>query len=124
MALKTAELFVGKIQAFKDFIEECGLNHKLYVFQQQQQQQQQQGQQQEKHQQHVLFGKTIVITGPRDKKVIDFLKQVGANQGSTVKKDTFLVIAKDKNDTTTKANDARKLNITIMTNEEFIELYQ
>lgn len=113
MATKTAEAFVDKIDDFKDFIIECGLENKLY----------------EKHQQksvdqsHPLFGKSIVLTGTRDKTIIEFLKNIGANQGSSVSKSTFLVVAKNKDEDTGKAEEARKLNIPIMSVEEFIQTY-
>lgn len=113
MAIKTAEAFVSKIDHFKDFIIECGLEDKLY----------EQAEQKSIDQTHVLFGKSIVLTGTRDKNIIEFLKQVGANQSSSVSKNTFIVVAKNKEDDTGKAEEARKLNIPIMTVEEFINKY-
>jgi len=112
MALKTAEAFVYKIEDFKDFLEECGLKNKLY-------------EQQKKSidQSHSLFGKTIVLTGTRDKNIIEFLKNIGANQGSTVSKNTYMVVSKNKDDDTGKAEEARKLNIPIMSVEEFTQTY-
>jgi NAD-dependent DNA ligase len=112
MALKTAEAFVCKIEDFKYFLTICGLEYKLY----------------EKtnktvDQSHSLFGKTIVLTGTRDKNIIDFLKHIGVNQGSIVSKNTFLVVAKHKDEDTGKAEDARKLNIPIMSVDEFIQTY-
>lgn len=113
MATKTAEAFVDKIDDFKKFITECGLDDKLY----------EKPQQKSLDQTHPLFGKSIVLTGTRDKTIIEFLKNVGANQGSSVSKNTFLVIAKNKDEDTGKAEEARKLNIPIMSVEEFIQTY-
>jgi DNA ligase (NAD+) len=112
MAIKSAEAFVRKIEDFKHFLTICGLENKLY----------------EKtnktlDQSHSLFGKTIVLTGTRDKNIIDFLKHIGVNQGSIVSKNTFLVVAKHKDEDTGKAEDARKLNIPIMSVDEFIQTY-
>lgn len=112
MASKTAEAFVSKIDYFKDFLTECGLEYKLY----------------EKHQKtadqsHPLFGKTVVLTGIRDKAIIEFLKNIGANQGSSVSKSTYLVVAKNKDEDTGKAEEAKKLNIPIMSVDEFIQMY-
>jgi DNA ligase (NAD+) len=116
MASKTAEAFVYKIEDFKYFLKECGLEDKLY----------------EKNTEksiksidklNPLFGKTIVLTGTRDKNIIEYLKNMGINQGSTVSKNTFLVIAKHKDEDTGKAEEARKLNIPIMSVEEFIQTY-
>lgn len=113
MAIKTAEAFVSKIDDFKDFIIECGLEDKLY----------EQAQEKSVDQTHPLFGKSIVLTGTRDKTVIEFLKNIGANQSSSVSKNTFIVVAKNKDDDTGKAEEARKLNIPIMSVEEFMNGY-
>ena len=72
---------------------------------------------------HPLFDKSIVLTGTRDNTVIDFLKNVGAKQSSSVSKNTFLVIAKNKDEDTGKAEEARKINVPIMSVEEFIQTY-
>jgi len=72
---------------------------------------------------HVLFGKTVILTGTRDKNIIEFLKNVGANQGSSVSKNTFLVIAKNKDENTGKIEEAKKLNIQVVSVNEFIKTY-
>ena len=113
MALKTAESLVNNIVEFKHFLTDCGLEYKLY----------------EKcmetlvNHSHPLFEKTIVLTGTRDKNIIEFLKNTGVKQGSTVNKNTYLVIAKNKDEDTGKAEDARKLNIPIMSVDQFIQTY-
>lgn len=112
MAVKTAEAFVEKIEDFKDFLTECGLEDKLVN-----------NTIKKIDQSHPLFDKTIVLTGTRNSHIIDFLKNIGAKQGSNVSKNTFLVIAKNKEDDTGKAEEARKLNIPIISVEEFIQKY-
>jgi len=113
MASKTAEAFVSKIDDFKDFMMETGLGHKMN----------------EKkkaihvNKNHPLFNKTVVLTGTREKQIIEFLKGVGAIQGASVSKNTDLVVAKTKEDDTGKAEEARKLNIPIMGVDEFIKKY-
>jgi NAD-dependent DNA ligase len=72
---------------------------------------------------HPLSGKTVVLTGTRDKDIVEFLKNVGANQGSSISKNTFLVVAKNKDEDTGKAEEARKLNIPIMSVPEFTATY-
>jgi NAD-dependent DNA ligase len=114
MAIKTAEAFVYKIEDFKDFLSVCGLEYKLY----------EKATEKSIDQSHPLFGKTIVLTGTRDKHIIELLKNIGVNQGSSVSKSTFLVIAKNKDEDTGKAEEARKLNIPIMSVEEFIQTYK
>ena len=113
MAGKTAEAFVAKIDDFKEFLAECGLEDKLQetpVFK-------------PVDQSHILFDKNVVLTGTRDKQIIDFLKTVGANQTTSVSQNTYLVITKSADEDTEKAEQARKLNVPIMTIEEFAKQY-
>jgi NAD-dependent DNA ligase len=114
MAQKTAQAFVSKIDDFKKFLDDCGLEYKLY----------------EKistkkivNNLHPLYQKTVVLTGTRDKQIIDYLKDVGGIQGSTVSKNTFMVIAKSSQEDTGKAEEARKLKIPIFSIDQFIETY-
>lgn len=113
MATKTAEAFVYKIEDFKEFLIDCGLEDKLY----------EPINKISADETHPLFGKTVVLTGTRDKTIIDFLKQIGAKQGSNVNKNTDIVVAKNKDDDTGKADEARKLNIPILSVDEFIQNY-
>ena len=113
MANKSAEAFVYKISDFKDFLSECDLEDKLYET----------AVKKNIDQTHPLFDKSIVLTGTRDNTVIEFLKNVGAKQSSSISKNTFLVIAKNKDEDTGKAEEARKLNVPIMSVEEFIQTY-
>ena len=119
MATKTAEAFVDKIPAFLAFVKEAKLEYKL--------QQQDQIQQKEKQidQSHPLYNKSIVFTGFREKQLEETLKALGAKIGSSVSKNTFVLITKDPLDETGKVLEAKKLNIPIMTPEEFksIHLY-
>jgi len=114
MAQKTAEAFVTKIEDFKSFLKEAGLENKLYT---------QKTEKAVKDSNHPLYQKTIVLTGTRDKQIMEFLKEVGAGLGSTVSKNTFIVVAKTAEDDTSKAEEARKLNIPIMSVEQFIQKY-
>ena len=113
MANKSAEALVYKIADFKEFLSECDLEDKLYET----------AVKKNIDQSHPLFDKSIVLTGTRDNTVIDFLKSVGAKQSSSVSKNTFLVIAKNKDEDTGKAEEARKINVPIMSVEEFIQTY-
>ena len=112
MASKTAIAFVSKIPDFMLFLEKEGLQSKLH-------------QPTTTHNStnvatnHVLRGKTIVITGFRDKELLEFLQNVGGNLGSNVSKNTFAVVVKNEGDTTAKVVDALKLNIPIYTLAEF-----
>jgi NAD-dependent DNA ligase len=116
MATKTAEAFVEKIPAFLAFLHEAKLDDKL-------QQEQTQEQTKPKDQSHPLYNKSIVFTGFRDKILEEKLKTFGAKIGSSVSKNTFVVITKDPLDETGKVLEAKKLNIKIMTPQEFIQNY-
>ena len=72
---------------------------------------------------HPLFEKTIVMTGFRDTDIQEALKNVGAKLGSSVSKNTFVVLVKDLSEDTGKAADARRLGIHLMTPEVFKEKY-
>ena len=118
MAIKSAESFVVKIHNFLLFIDEIGLNNKLlneeksYLVNKE-----------NFNKKHILYNKNIVLTGSRDKTILEFIQKVGANNTSIVNKNTFLVIAKDKDDDTGKIIQANKLNILILSIDEFINTY-
>jgi NAD-dependent DNA ligase len=116
MARKTAEAFVERIPQFIQFLKEANLEEKLHS----------------KNienklvvvdQSHPLYNKTIVMTGFRDQDLQDKLKSVGAKLGSSVSKNTFVVIVKDVTEDTGKVLDAKKIGVPIMTIEEFKEKY-
>lgn len=114
MATKTAEAFVLKIDDFVEFLKECGLEEKLYQLP---------GEKSVKNEAHPLYNKTVVLTGTRDKNIIEFLKKIGAHQGTSVSSKTDLVVAKDPNDETGKVYDAKKYGTNIMSVDEFIKEY-
>jgi NAD-dependent DNA ligase len=116
MALKTAQAFVTKIDDFLVFLQECGLQNKLS-------QKNISLEQEFVDISHPLYKKMIVMTGIRDPIIIDSLKKVGANLGSSVSKNTFLVIAKTTDEDTGKAAEARKMNIPILTPAQFMAKY-
>ena len=122
MATKSAEAFVAKIDDFEDFLMETDMYYKLFEFQ-------------NAHKNkgvvadamvglntaHPLYGKTIVMTGFRNKELEDNLKSVGAKIGTSVSKNTHLVVAKDKNDETGKVLEAKKAGVNIMNYDDFIK---
>jgi len=118
MAKKSAEAFVEKIDDFTDFMEDAGLEDKLY-----------EGLNSNEKESaiidkgHPLFGKSIVMSGFRDASIQESLKKVGANLSTSVSKNTFIVLVKDKNDDTGKILEARNLGIPLMTPNEFKEKY-
>jgi len=110
IANKTAEAFTEKIEPFINFIKEINMEHKLQAHTQEQNQ---------KQISHPLNNKTIIMTGFRDANIQNSLKQIGAKLGTSVSKNTFIVLVKDKDEDTEKANAARKLDIPLMTLSEF-----
>jgi len=120
MAMKTAEAFVAKIDDFLDFLMETDMFYKLIDFE-------------NKHKNKdanaasinkelPFYGKTIVMTGFRNKELEEKLKSLGANIGTSVSKNTFLVIAKDKDDETAKVLEAKKLGVNVVSLTEFLPI--
>ena len=75
---------------------------------------------------HPLFGKVIVTTGigTKEKKSLSaVLKTVGASLGSSVKKDTLVVLVTNPDEDTEKAEKARELGIPIMLIPDFLKKY-
>jgi NAD-dependent DNA ligase len=118
MAQKSAEAFVQAIPNFIQFIHETGLTQKL------QQQESEKNQIVEtKDPSHPLFGKTIVMTGFRDAAIQQAITHVGAKLGSSVSKNTFLVLVKDLAEDSGKAQDAKRLGVPLITPDEFKAKY-
>ncbi len=112
---KTAEAFVDHIDDFKKFLKECKLESKL--------KQSKAEPKKEIDESHPLFGKTVVITGFRDKTLEEKLKEVGSKLGGSVSKKTFVVLVKNKDETSGKTEDAKKHNIPIMVFDDFMKKY-
>ena len=115
IANKTADKFIQHIPEFIKFLDNANLSYKL---------QNDDVVSTEFDETNPLFKKKIVMTGFRDKTLLEKLKDVGAENSATVNKNTFVVIVKeDKDEDTGKADQARKLNVPIMTLEEFNDKY-
>jgi len=115
MAKKSAEAFVQSIPNFIQFIQETGLTHKIHKVEAEEKA--------PKDPLNPLFGKTIVMTGFRDAVIQQAIKDVGAKLGSSVSKNTFVVLVKDLAEDSGKAQDAKKLGIQLMTPEVFKAKY-
>jgi NAD-dependent DNA ligase len=116
MALKTAEAFVAKIDDFEDFLMETDLFYKLIEFEKINNNG---NKKQEIDINNPLYGKTIVMTGFRDDVLEKNLKQFGTKISSNVSKNTSMVVAKDKNDDSSKILEANKLGIQVLSLDEF-----
>jgi DNA ligase (NAD+) len=116
LATKTAAQFVQEIPAFLAFVAGANLQYKLAPTPgQMQAHAQAQAQQAQQDKSHPLYGKKWVMTGFRDKELIQDLLLLGTEQGSTVNKKTALLIVKDLGEDNVKVADAQKLGIPIMT---------
>ena len=113
MAKKSAEKFLTHAPIFVVWATAAGLANRL----------QYQPTKLSADPEHPLFGKKWVMTGFRDKDLIEKLKKVGAEQQSAVSKKTFMVIVKDKDEDTGKAEEARKLGVPVMTPDEIEAKY-
>ena len=109
---KTAKMFVPYISKFREFMVMINLEDRLNI--------------QKKADiniSHPLYNKKIVITGFRSRELQERIEKNGGKIGSSVSKNTDLVIVKNIDDDTGKAEKARELNINIMTVESFIKKY-
>jgi NAD-dependent DNA ligase len=105
--------FVNKIPQFLEFIKESKLTSKL-----------KEGVEKIKYDDsHPLFEKRVVMTGFRDKVLVEEIKAKGGILGTSVSKKTFVVLVPDKEEGTGKADEARKLKIPLMTPDEFRTKY-
>jgi NAD-dependent DNA ligase len=112
MATKTAETFVEHIPDFIRFMRDSNLEHRIneslvktnYDTN------------------HPLYGKSIVMTGFRDTELQELIKNVGAKLGSSISKNTFVLLVKDQSaeQDTGKALEAKQLGIPIMTKYDFV----
>ena len=115
MAKTTAVKFVDNIDEFLEFIKQSKLTDKLQYTPKQSDA--------ASVTSHPLYQKKYVMTGFRDKDLIAKLDAVGAEQANSVSKNTFVVIVKDLDESTGKVDDARKLNIPIMTPQMVLTTY-
>jgi NAD-dependent DNA ligase len=106
MAIKTATAFVEKIPDFIAFLKDTGLESKLnlkptvasvapVVIN------------------HPFNGKTIVVTGLTEKVIEDRVKAIGAKFGSSVSKNTDILVARSITESSGKLDKARELNKTL-----------
>lgn len=114
MAKKSAGKFLLHISPFVEWAKSAGLESRLVY----------KAKPNSADTGHDLFGKKWVMTGFRDKELIEKLGKVGSQQQSAVSKKTFMVIVKDKDEDTGKAEEAKRLGVQVLTPEEVIEKYK
>jgi NAD-dependent DNA ligase/DNA polymerase/3'-5' exonuclease PolX len=114
MAGKTATKFVEHIPLFVAFMKECGLESKLFGVETELTDLTKLG-----GLTGPLYDKKIVMTGFRDKDIIEKIKALGGDIVGSVTKNTFVVIVKDMESDSGKADQAKKLNIPLLSAKEF-----
>lgn len=112
-AKKTAQLFVKNIPEFIRFINSSGLEYKLNS----------DTKEAVLDVNNLLFDKSIVMTGFRDKDIEKKIISVGGKIANSISKKTFLVIVKTLDEETGKALKAKELGIPLITLEDFNEKY-
>ncbi len=117
MAKKTAEQFIKQVPVFLAFLKETNLLAKLQMSQTNEAND-------SKDKTHPLYGKQFVMTGFRDKVLLEKLLAVGAEQGSGVRKNTFVLLVKDPLEETSKTVEAKALGIPILTPAELMLKYK
>ena len=123
---ENAKEFVSNIPAFLAFLKECDLESKLTNSAKPNIEKESNETQTDLPQpltDHPLYKKKIVMTKTRDKQVIELIEKYGASLEDSIKKDTFVLVVKSKEDTSNKMDFAVKNNIPIMTPDEFVEKY-
>lgn len=115
MAKKTAEQFVMQIPVFLTFMTDANLTAKLNepII----------SKVGPKDTSHPLYGKQYVMTGFRDKELIEKLETIGADQGIAVRKNTFVLLVKEVGDENSKTAEAKTLGIPVMAVAEFKAKY-
>ena len=113
MAKKSAEAFVHSIGDFNLFLIQVKLTDKLHDM----------PQVKNLDVNHPLYKKKIVMTGFRDKTLEESIKAVGGELGSSVSKNTFVLLVKSLDETTGKIEQAKKFDVLIMTPNDFALKY-
>jgi NAD-dependent DNA ligase len=115
MATKTSETFVQHIPDFIRFMKDSNLEHRINISLVKA----------NYDVNHPLYGKSVVMTGFRDAELQELIKNVGAKLGSSISKNTFVLLVKDASaeQDTGKALEAKQLGIQIMTKDDFTNKY-
>ena len=131
---ENADSFVKNIHLFMEFIKECNLEGKLHqkdVISNSMRSADITDTKEPKEPKELieidktnpLYGKKIVMSKIRDKEIIEFLHTKGAELDDNIRKDTFVLIIKSKEDVSNKTKYAREHNIPILTPSEFKDKY-
>ena len=109
---KSAEKFVNHMETFKKWVIDNNLTKSINPVKKV-----------KYNMGHPLYGKSVVLTGFRDKNVLEQLKNIGANVATSVNSKTFSLIYKEGKEGS-KWNKAIELGIPCYTLSAFKEKYQ
>jgi DNA ligase (NAD+) len=112
---KSAQAFLDHIEEFITFMKECNLEHKLSEVPKLVEKKYDES--------HPLFGKSILMTGFRDKELETKIIDLGGKISSSVSKNTFAVLVKNLEEASGKVDKAKELGVDVLTRDEFIEKY-
>ena len=107
MSKKTSEEFVREIPKFKEFMEQIGKSELAVILDDVDATTQD------------LKGKTIVFTGFRDKELEKNIQKRGGKIGSSLSKNTSLVLTKEIDDDSDKIKKAKELGVPIVLVSDF-----
>jgi len=118
----SAKEFIENIPHVLEFLKECGLEYKL-----QEKKQETNDSIGPTSQQDIrdspFYKKKVIMTKTRDKAIIDFIQKNGGTLEENIKKDTFLLIVKSYEDTSSKTEYAKKHGIPLLSVEDFKTKY-
>ena len=119
-AEKTSRHFVEHIPKFLEFMKEADLMYKITADIEKAKEETKKP----VDSSHPLFEKKIVMTGFRDKSLIEQIESVGGSMASSVSKKTFALIYKDEDAADSdKAKKAREKDIPTFSKEDFVAKY-
>ena len=116
MSLNSATQFIEKLPLFLDFLKKIlnEIQFKKIIFP---------PKKEIISNNHILYKKTIVMTGFRNQELTEKIENVGGIIGNIITNKTFLLITKNCNIINTKMREAKKINIPILSLEEFLQQY-
>ena len=118
-----ARTFIKNIPVFMNFLYECGLDDKMNLQMKSNKSTHSKGQEETHDTSNPLYKKKVVMTKIRDKDIIEYLKEVGGILQDNISSDTFILLVKSKDDSSSKVVKAKEKGITIMTAEEFKTMF-
>jgi len=113
-AEKSTAYFLDHVEDFLKFLDSIGQIKKL---------DKPTSRKQSANSDHVLYNKSIVMTGFRNKNIEEQIKNAGGEIGSGVSKNTFALIVKNKSENTSKIQKATQLGIPLYIQDEFVDEY-